>query len=131
MFDVYKEYVKQYERAEAAEQRAVAGERVHWASAWTGLAMRDMCPVYAFLTICGWHGTTSTRVVIVGRTSKRVRIRAITRTKLAGRNRWLEPGEEALVPNTAVAVQATSELPEPNHWTNKAALSSPQPSGRE
>lgn len=61
-----------------------------------------MTPVYSYLTITGWHGSTSTLVMTVGMTPKRFRIRAITRTRLAGRNRWLDPGEEALVPKSAV-----------------------------
>lgn len=61
-----------------------------------------MTPVYSYLSISGWHGTTTTLVVTVGWTPKRYRIRAITRTRLAGRNRWLEPGQETLVPRTAV-----------------------------
>lgn len=59
-------------------------------------------PVYSYLVICGWHGATATQVVTVAVTPHRYRIRAITRTRLAGRNRWLEPGQEALVPKTAV-----------------------------
>lgn len=70
-----------------------------------------MTPVYARLVISGWHGSSSTRVVLVGTTPKRARIRAITRTRLQGRNRWLEPRAVALVPWTAVRVEATSELP--------------------
>ncbi len=61
-----------------------------------------MTPVYSYLRLSGWHGTSSTLVVTIGSTPKRFRIRAITRTRLAGRNRWLEPGQEALVPKTAV-----------------------------
>lgn len=59
-------------------------------------------PVYAYLNITGWHGSTSQKVITVGETPKRFRIRAITRTRLAGRGRWLEPGEETLVPKTSV-----------------------------
>lgn len=63
-----------------------------------------MTPVYAMLVISGWHGATATRVILTGITPKRFRIRAITRTRLAGRGRYLEPGVEALVPKTAVRV---------------------------
>lgn len=59
-------------------------------------------PVYSYLVIVGWHGSSATRVITVGMTAKKFRIRAIERTRLAGRGRWLEPGEEALVPKTAV-----------------------------
>lgn len=65
---------------------------------WT----RYATPVYAYLVITGWHGATSTLVLSVGRTPRRVRIRAITRTRLAGRGRWLDPGQETLVPLSAV-----------------------------
>ncbi|MBL8605196.1 MAG: hypothetical protein JNK72_24915 [Myxococcales bacterium] len=41
-------------------------------------------------------------MLIVGETPKRYRIRALTRTRLGGRDRWLEAGEEALVPRAAV-----------------------------
>lgn len=61
-----------------------------------------MTPVYSLLTTKDYGGTHVTRVVTVGETPKRFRIRAIIRTKLAGRNHWLEPGQEALVPKTAV-----------------------------
>lgn len=61
-----------------------------------------MTPVKSLLVIAGWHGTTATPVLTVGMTPKRFRIRAITRTRLAGRGRWLNPGEEALVPRSAV-----------------------------
>jgi hypothetical protein len=59
-------------------------------------------PVYSYLVLAGWGGTSRTLVLTVGSTPKRFRIRALTRTKLAGRCRWLEPGEEALVPKHAV-----------------------------
>lgn len=61
-----------------------------------------MTPVYSYLTISGWHGCTTQKVITVGMTPRMVRIRAIARTKLAGRGRWLEPGQEALVPLSAV-----------------------------
>lgn len=61
-----------------------------------------MTPIYSFLVINGWHGSSATQVLTVGITPKRFRIRAITRTRLAGRGRYLEPGEEALVPKSAV-----------------------------
>ena len=54
------------------------------------------------LCLNGWEGRTETPVFIIGETAKRYRIRAIQRTKLAGRNRWLDSGETALVPKSAV-----------------------------
>jgi len=59
----------------------------------------------ALLRLRGWHGISETPVLIVGETPKRYRIEAIERTKLAGRNRWLEPGERALVPRAALQEQ--------------------------
>lgn len=61
-----------------------------------------MTPIHSLLVIVGWHGATATPVITVGETPHRYRIRAITRTRLPGRNRWLEPGQETLVPRTAV-----------------------------
>ena len=54
----------------------------------------------------GWAGRRRSRVEIIGETPKRYRIRAITRTKLAGRDRWLENGDVALVPKWAVDLEA-------------------------
>jgi hypothetical protein len=71
----------------------------HWPRALAG-----------WLRITGWHGSTHQRVLVVGETPKRRRIRAITRTRLAGRGRWLEPGEEALVPSTAVQIDPSATL---------------------
>ncbi len=65
-------------------------------------AKRAWTPVKSHLMVAGWGGTTVTEVLTVGTTPRRFRIRAITRTKLAGRDRWLEPGQEALVPLSAV-----------------------------
>lgn len=61
-----------------------------------------MTPIPSLLVLTGWHGTSAQWVVTVGLTPKRFRIRAVTRTRLGGRNRWLEPGQEALVPTSAV-----------------------------
>lgn len=54
------------------------------------------------LVLDGWDGRSYTEVEVIGQTPKRLRIRAIKRTKLAGRDRWLEPGQIALVPTYAV-----------------------------
>lgn len=59
-------------------------------------------PVYSYLIVSSWGGVTSTKVITMGETPKRFRIKAITRTKLSGRDRWLEPGDETLVPKTAI-----------------------------
>jgi hypothetical protein len=55
-----------------------------------------------YLGLDGYAGRRYRKVEVVGETPKRYRIRAIERTKLAGRSRWLYPGETALVPKYAV-----------------------------
>jgi hypothetical protein len=62
------------------------------------------------LVIVGWHGATAQRVMVVGITPRRFRIRATSRVRLAGRGRWLEAGQEALVPKTAIRI--TGEGPD-------------------
>jgi hypothetical protein len=59
-------------------------------------------PVYSYLVLQGWHGSSSQLVVTIGDTPKRFRIMALARTRLAGRGRWLDPGQTALVPKSAV-----------------------------
>ncbi|MCA1834347.1 MAG: hypothetical protein LC750_16755 [Actinobacteria bacterium] len=54
------------------------------------------------LCLSGYGGNLETPIVIIGYTVAKVRIRAIARTRLAGRLRWLEPGETTLVPRHAV-----------------------------
>jgi hypothetical protein len=50
-----------------------------------------------------WHGLLNeTPVLVVGETPKGYRIEVIERIKLAGRRRWLNPGERTLVPRSAV-----------------------------
>lgn len=61
-----------------------------------------MTPIYSYLVLSGWHGSSAVKVITVGETPTRFRIQAITRTRLAGRGRWLEPGDTALVPKHAV-----------------------------
>lgn len=58
-------------------------------------------PLYGYIQLDGWEGRTQQLVEFVGDTPKRVRFRAINRTKLAGRSRWLEPGQTALIPHHA------------------------------
>lgn len=59
-----------------------------------------------FLLTDGWGGRTETLIEIIGETPKHYRIKAITRTKVGERYRWLEPGETRLVPKTAVRMEA-------------------------
>lgn len=59
----------------------------------------------ALLILHGWGGRLDQKVEIVGETPRRYRIRAITRTRLAGKYRYIEPGQTALVPRGAVWLQ--------------------------
>jgi hypothetical protein len=60
---------------------------------------------FGFILLQGYAGLTKRRVQIIGQTEKRYRIRALERTRLAGRNRFIEAGAEALVPKHAVAME--------------------------
>lgn len=92
---------------------AEPGRRSAGWSSWTVRGQAVTCPRclgklpagFGWLGIDGWAGRSRTRVEIVGQTATRWRIKAIERTKLAGRNRWLEPGDVALVPKSAVTVE--------------------------
>jgi len=55
-----------------------------------------------YLCLNGYAGRSETKVEIIGETKDRYRIRAITKTRLAGENRWLNPGEIELVPKYAM-----------------------------
>lgn len=66
--------------------------------------MTHMAPVPGMLHLDDWSGRSAQRVLIVGRTPYRFRIRALTRTRLAGRGRYLEPGAEATAPITAITL---------------------------
>lgn len=63
----------------------------------------------AYLNIDGWHGVIPQQILVVGQTPKKFRIQAIIVTKLAGRGRYLDPGQRTLVPKHAVTVKK-SEL---------------------
>lgn len=58
--------------------------------------------VRGWLVLDGWQGLIRREVQVIGETPKRYRIRALTRTRLAGRGRWLNPGQTVLVPKAAV-----------------------------
>jgi hypothetical protein len=49
--------------------------------------------------LSGYHKTP---VLVVGETPKQYRIEAIERMRLAGRMRWLNPGQRALIPRYAI-----------------------------
>lgn len=55
-----------------------------------------------YLCLNGYSGHSETEVEVIGETPKRYRIKAITRTRLAGENRWLNIGEIELVPKYAM-----------------------------
>ncbi len=57
---------------------------------------------HGWLVLQGWDGVSRTRVDVVGTTPTRYRIRAVERTRLGGRSRWLDPGAVALVPKGAI-----------------------------
>lgn len=59
-------------------------------------------PLRGVLVLSGYAGNSFTPVDVIGETPTKYRIRALDRTKLGGRARWLYRGEEALVPKTAV-----------------------------
>lgn len=56
----------------------------------------------AYLCLDGWEGRTEERVQIIGETPMRYRIVCDRRIKLAGRERWLEIGQDVLVPKSAI-----------------------------
>lgn len=64
---------------------------------------------FGLLCTDGYEGRTETRVEIIGETPKRYRIKAVRRTKLAGRDRWLEPGDDVLVPKAAIRFEEKIE----------------------
>ena len=48
-------------------------------------------------------GRSTQAVMVVGETQRRYRIKAVMRTKMPGRARWLYIGETALVPKYSVS----------------------------
>ncbi len=63
-----------------------------------------MTPVDGLLVLVGWSGSRAYHVSVVGMTPKRFRIRALERLRLPRKGRWLDIGEEALVPTHAVRI---------------------------
>jgi len=66
---------------------------------------------YGWLHLDGYAGRTKQRIAILDVRPLTVTIRAITRTKLGGRDRWLEPGCTTTVRRFAVSFEETE--PEP------------------
>lgn len=62
-----------------------------------------------YLMLDGWAGRREHKVEVIGETPKRYRIRAVERTKLAGRCRWLYAGETALVPKYAIRLEEVKQ----------------------
>jgi hypothetical protein len=60
----------------------------------------------AWLWLQGWEGITQQAILIIGETPKRYRITpaGTEPVRLAGRRRWLSPGDSALVPKRAVTL---------------------------
>lgn len=56
----------------------------------------------AYLCTNSYAGRNEQAVLVVGETPKKYRIRAVMRTRVPGRCRWLAAGELALVPKQAV-----------------------------
>lgn len=61
-------------------------------------------PEHGLLVLDGWAGRSLERVLVIGQTPTRYVVRnpGPDAVKLAGRNRWLEAGNETRVPQTAV-----------------------------
>lgn len=59
-------------------------------------------PRSAWLCLNSYGGRSQQVIEIIDETPKRFRIRALSRTRLAGRLRWLKAGETALVPKSAI-----------------------------
>jgi len=63
-----------------------------------------------YLNLNSWGGLSSYRIEVIGETPKRFRIQAITKTKVAGRQRWLKPGDTTLVPKHAITTEPLGEV---------------------
>jgi len=59
-------------------------------------------PPRGWMYLDGWAGRASYLAEVVGETPKRGQIKALTKVRLPGRERFLLPGETALVPRYAV-----------------------------
>ena len=82
---------------------------VQWQARYEVLCMGNKRT--GILRMDGWEGRTEEKVEIIGETPKRYRIRADRRIKLAGRDRWLEVGDDVLVPKTAVRIEEKKDAP--------------------
>ena len=79
-----------HQPSQAALKRAAQSLEPHWT------------PEPGWLCLDGFAGRSETEVQVVGVTATRYRIKAVVRTRLPGRQRWLEQGQVALVPRAAI-----------------------------
>jgi hypothetical protein len=56
-----------------------------------------------YIVTQSYAGRSEQAVLVIGETPKRYRIKAVMRTRMPGRYRWLEAGETALVPKRALS----------------------------
>ncbi len=68
----------------------------------------ELFPRQGYLILQGWEGRSETLCEVLAETPKCYRIKALIGMKLAGRSRWLNKGETALVPKRAIVL-----LPQP------------------
>jgi hypothetical protein len=64
-----------------------------------------------YLQLDGWEGRTQQEVEIIDEAPKKYRIKAMHKTRLGGRSRWLQPGESTLVPKHAVTKEKKNNVP--------------------
>jgi hypothetical protein len=76
-------------------------------------AKLPQAPRPAMLCTQDYGGRHEQPVVVVGETPTKYRIRAANPVKLAGRHRWLHPGEVATVPRRAIRLRVDPQLSTP------------------
>lgn len=73
----------------------------------------------AILLLDGYAGRREHPCEIIGETAQRYRIQVRQQTPLAGANRWLQPGQTALVPKHAVRLDQAAEKTPPRRLSQK------------
>src|SRR5262245_8375482 len=71
-----------------------------------GYSKESPAPRRGILFTNSYAGKVGTPVEILSETKSKYEIRAITETKLGGHNHWLNPGQLAWVPKTAISLHA-------------------------
>src|SRR5262245_1220715 len=71
-----------------------------------GYSKESPAPRGGILFMNSYAGKVGTPVEILSETKSKYEIRAITETKLGGHNHWLNPGQLAWVPKTAISLHA-------------------------